>query len=105
MHSAEFYTGIIPEVYAALRGTHFRTDRYRTFIEDEGSPALELGCGDDGPFFDLANEGFDVEGVHSSADMRIAAAKQTRANPRKLARQRCLVDELDETPRNPRVAT
>jgi hypothetical protein len=69
VHPAEFYTGIVPEVYGALRGTHFGTDRYRTFIEDEGSPALELGCGDDGPFFDLANEGFDVEGVDSSADM------------------------------------
>lgn len=69
MHPAEFYTGIVPEVYAVLRGTHFGTDRYRAFIEYGGSPALELGCGDDGPFFDLANEGFDVEGVDSSADM------------------------------------
>jgi ubiquinone/menaquinone biosynthesis C-methylase UbiE len=69
MHPSEFYTGIVPEVYAALRGTHFGTDRYRAFIEHEGSPALELGCGDDGPFFDLAKEGFDVEGVDSSADM------------------------------------
>lgn len=69
MHPADFYTGIVPTVYSALRGTHFGTDRYRAFIEEEGSPALELGTGDDGPFFDLAGEGFDITGVDASIDM------------------------------------
>ncbi|MGN8553714.1 UNVERIFIED_CONTAM: class I SAM-dependent methyltransferase [Microbacterium sp. SLM126] len=69
MHAAEFYTGIVPQVYVALRGTHFGTDRYRAFVAQHRAPALELGCGDDGPFFDLVSEGFDIEGVDSSADM------------------------------------
>lgn len=69
MHAAEFYTGIVPDVYAALRGTHFGTERYRAFVHQYGAPVLELGCGDDGPFFDLVSEGFDIEGVDSSLDM------------------------------------
>ncbi|WP_268234601.1 hypothetical protein [Microbacterium faecale] len=44
MDAAEFYTGIVPEVYSALRGTHFSSDRDRTFIQEHGLPALELGC-------------------------------------------------------------
>ena len=69
VHPADFYTGIVPTVYAALRGTHFGTDRYRAFIEQEGVPALELGTGDAGPFFDLAEEGVDITGVDASIDM------------------------------------
>ncbi|HJB62464.1 MAG TPA: class I SAM-dependent methyltransferase [Candidatus Microbacterium pullistercoris] len=69
MDAAEFYTGIVPEVYSALRGTRFSSDRYRTFIQEHGLPALELGCGEDGPFFELASAGYDVIGVDSSADM------------------------------------
>jgi SAM-dependent methyltransferase len=65
MDPAEFYTGIVPEV----RSAHFGTDRYRALIEQSGSPVLELGRGDGGPFFDLAGEGFDIEGVDSSVDM------------------------------------
>lgn len=68
-HPADFYTGIVPTVYTALRSTHFGTDRYRAFVDEMGSPALELGSGDDGPFFDLAAEGFDITGVDASIDM------------------------------------
>jgi SAM-dependent methyltransferase len=85
VHPADFYTGIVPTVYAALRGTHFGTDRYRDFINEVGSPALELGCGDDGPFFDLADAGFDITGVDASIDMvrrgRERLAAQGLAHP------------------------
>lgn len=69
MEAADFYTGIVPDVYRALRGTHFSSDRYHAFVQKYGQPALELGCGDDGPFFDLASAGYALVGVDSSADM------------------------------------
>lgn len=67
--AAEFYTGIVADVYGALRGTTFEAGRYLEFVRRVGEPALELGCGDDGPFFDLVRAGLDVEGVDSSQDM------------------------------------
>ena len=48
---------------------HFSTERYRSFVQSSGAPALELGCGDSSPFYDLAAEGMDIEGVDSSPDM------------------------------------
>lgn len=69
MEAADFYTGIVPEVYSALRGTHFSSHRYRAFVQEHGQPALELGCGDDGPFFELAAAGYTITGVDSSIDM------------------------------------
>ena len=66
---ADFYTGIVVDVYTALRASHFGADRYRAFVDAHGQPALELGCGDDGPFFDLAAAGYAIEGVDASADM------------------------------------
>lgn len=69
MDPADFYTGIVAEVYGALRGTHYPADRYRAFLDEHGTPALELGCGDDGPFFELVGSGLDLEGVDSSIDM------------------------------------
>jgi hypothetical protein len=67
--AAEFYTDIVPEVYGLLRGTRFAAEPYLEFVRAEGEPALELGCGDDGPFLELVRQGVDVEGVDSSADM------------------------------------
>jgi len=69
MQASEFYTGIVAEVYGVLRGTHFDAGRYRSFIQEHGTPALELGCGDEGPFYDLVAEGVDLDGVDSSVDM------------------------------------
>lgn len=69
MDAADFYTGIVPDVYSVLRGSRFDAGHYRAFILRHGTPVLELGCGDDGPFFDLLAEGFDIDGVDSSADM------------------------------------
>lgn len=67
--AADFYTGIVTDVYAALRGTTFGAERYLEFVRRVGEPALDLGCGDDGPFLELAALGIDVEGVDSSQDM------------------------------------
>jgi len=67
--AADFYTGIVADVYGLLRGTHFDAEPYLAFVRAEGEPALELGCGDVGPFLELVRQGLDVEGVDSSADM------------------------------------
>lgn len=69
MNAADFYTGIIPDVYTALRSITFDATHYVDFVEKAGQPALELGCGDDGPFLELIKRGIDVEGVDSSPDM------------------------------------
>lgn len=69
MSAADVYTGIVPDVYTALRATVFNTDRYLEFVRDVGQPALGLGCGDAGPFLELARRGIDIEGVDSSAEM------------------------------------
>ncbi len=67
--AADFYTGIVTDVYAALRSTTFDAGRYLEFVRDAGQPALELGCGDDGPFLELLRRGIDIDGVDSSQDM------------------------------------
>ncbi len=67
--AADFYTGIVADVYAALRSTTFDAGRYLEFVRDAGQPALELGCGDDGPFLELLRRGIDIDGVDSSQDM------------------------------------
>lgn len=69
MGAADFYTGIVPDVYTALRSTTFDVARYLEFVRQAGQPALELGCGEDGPFLELVRQGIDVEGVDSSPDM------------------------------------
>lgn len=78
MESADFYTGIVAQVYGALRSTTFSAARYRAFIDSHGQPALELGCGDDGPFYELASD-LDIDGVDSSADMVRAGRERLRA--------------------------
>lgn len=69
MGAEDFYTGIVTDVYAALRSTTFDAACYLEFVRDAGEPALELGCGDDGPFLELVRRGIDVEAVDSSQDM------------------------------------
>jgi len=66
---ADFYVGIVVDVYAALRGSVPDPDRYHAFIARSGEPALELGCGDGDPLLTLREAGLDVEGLDSSADM------------------------------------
>ncbi len=67
---ALFYTGIVAQLYGALRGTGpFDPTPYARFIERSGQPALELGCGEGDPLLDLLAMGLDVEGLDSSPDM------------------------------------
>jgi SAM-dependent methyltransferase len=66
---AQFYTGIVSELYAPLRSATPDPDLYAGFIAAVGEPALELGCGDGDPMIELRRRGLDVEGVDSSAEM------------------------------------
>lgn len=67
--AADFYTGIVVDVYRPLRGSVPDAAVYSRFIRKWGEPALELGCGDGDPLLPLRSEGLDVEGLDSSADM------------------------------------
>ncbi|MBA2607835.1 MAG: class I SAM-dependent methyltransferase [Actinobacteria bacterium] len=69
MDASEFYTGLVADLYAPLRGTVTDVAPYAQFINGFGEPALELGCGDGEPLLDLREMGLDVEGLDSSADM------------------------------------
>ncbi len=66
---ADFYTGIVVDVYGPLRGSVPDPLSCAAFINAWGEPALELGCGDGDPLLTLRAEGLDVEGLDSSADM------------------------------------
>ncbi len=66
---ADFYTGLVADLYRHLRSETFDPAPYARFIERTGEPALELGCGDGDPILDLRALGLDVEGLDSSADM------------------------------------
>ena len=74
---ADFYTGVVAEMYRHLRSETFDAEPYARFIARWGQPALELGCGDGDPILDLVARGLHVEGLDSSADMlercRVAA--------------------------------
>lgn len=69
MDPADFYTGIVADLYAPLKSTARDAAPYLHLVEEHGEPALELGCGDGDPLLDLRRHGLDVEGVDSSADM------------------------------------
>lgn len=77
---ADFYTGLVADLYAPLKGSAQTADRYATFIRDHGEPALELGCGGGEPLLDLLALGLEVEGLDSSQDMldRCAASASAR---------------------------
>ena len=67
--AAEFYTGLVADLYGPLRSVVQDPEPYARFIALAGEPALELGCGDGDPLLDLRSRGLDVEGVDASADM------------------------------------
>lgn len=66
---AAFYTGLVADLYAPLRGSTPDPAIYERFIRTTGEPALELGCGDGDPLLALRQRGLEVEGLDSSADM------------------------------------
>lgn len=69
MQAADFYTGIVAELYGPLKNCTQTPGPYARFIDGSGQPALELGCGDGEPLLDLRRAGLDVDGVDSSQDM------------------------------------
>lgn len=69
MRPADFYTGIVPELYASLKSQTWDPTSYASFIHRHGEPALELGCGDGDPLVALRRRGLDVDGIDSSVDM------------------------------------
>lgn len=64
-----FYTGLVAELYGALRSSETDPEPYARFVTRGDGPALELGCGDGEPLLDLRARGLDVEGLDSSPDM------------------------------------
>ena len=80
MEAADFYTGLVAELYEPLRGSVPEAAEYLGLIRRFGEPALELGCGGGDPLVELRAAGLDVEGVDSSADiLRVCPAKAHRA--------------------------
>lgn len=66
---ADFYTGLVADLYGPLKSSAQEAGPYAAFIRLRGEPALELGCGDGEPLLDLRAMGLDVEGLDSSMDM------------------------------------
>lgn len=75
------YAGLAAEAYDVWMppsGDDPDVGVYRRWIERGAGPALELGCGNGRLLVPLAREGFDVEGVDSSADMLAICAEHGR---------------------------
>ncbi|USQ76222.1 class I SAM-dependent methyltransferase [Ornithinimicrobium cryptoxanthini] len=95
MDAADYYTGIVAEGYALLKGTHFPADRYADLIAASGEPALELGCGDGDPLLELRRRGLEVEGVDSSADMLARCAQRAAAAGLEVVTHHQRMEDLD----------
>ena len=46
---SQFYTGLVAELYASLRSADPDVETCARFVTRNGTPALELGCGDGDP--------------------------------------------------------
>ncbi len=79
MDPADFYTGLVAELYEPLRGSTPDPRRYVDLVRRLGQPALELGCGAGDPLIALRLAGLDVEGVDSSADILHLCRTKARA--------------------------
>jgi ubiquinone/menaquinone biosynthesis C-methylase UbiE len=99
---ADFYTGLVAEMYAHLRSETFDPEPFILFVERWGQPALELGCGDGEPLLALVDHGLDVDGLDSSADMlaRCAASAKERGLDVTLHHARFETMDLDRSYRS-----
>lgn len=95
MEASNFYTGIVAELYEPLKSTHQTWEPYAKFIAQSGEPALELGCGDGEPILDLRRNGFDVDGIDSSADMLTRCSQKATQTDIKVALFPQRMEELD----------
>ena len=66
---SQFYSGLIADLYEPLAGELASADVYIPFLDQSGSPALELACGSGVPLLDLVERGYDVDGLDASQDM------------------------------------
>ena len=66
---ANFYTGLVADLYEPLAGGITDSSRFIKFVEKHGEPALEICCGTGLPLLDLIDAGLDVEGLDASNDM------------------------------------
>ena len=67
--AAQFYTGLVADLYEPLASERARAEDYVPFLDRAGTPALELACGSGLPLVELVERGYEVEGLDSSADM------------------------------------
>lgn len=78
MDAVDFYNGVVAEVYAPLTAVSQDPEPYAAFVEENGSPALELGCGEGDPLLELLRRGLDVEGVDPSVDLLDRCRRRAR---------------------------
>ncbi len=73
MHQADYeYRGLLAESWDLLRGdTSEWPDGpfFRKFVQDEGEPALDVGCGTGRLLLEFLSAGLDVDGLDISEDM------------------------------------
>src|SRR5262249_6283602 len=69
MDASQFYTGLVAQLYGPLRSAVPDPAPYEQFVRRFREPALELGCGTGDPILALRQQGLEVDGVDSSADM------------------------------------
>ena len=92
---ADFYTGIVADLYHRLKSTSPDPEPYARFIRQHGEPALELGCGDGEPLLDLRRRGLAVQGVDSSADMLQRCRRAAAAAGLDVVLHHQMMEELD----------
>ncbi|NEE01871.1 class I SAM-dependent methyltransferase [Phytoactinopolyspora halotolerans] len=95
MDPADFYTGIVAEVYGPLKAHSQDAEPYARFVRQHGEPALELGCGDGEPLLDLRRQGLDVEGLDSSADMLARCTLRARREGLSVVVHQQKMEDLD----------
>lgn len=92
---SRFYTGLVADLYAALRSVDPDPEPYVRFIGRSGEPALELGCGDGDPLLELRRRGLAVEGLDSSPDMLDRCRARAAAAGIDVVLHQSTIEEMD----------